>query len=118
MLFWTKYINSFLYFFLSFSLSYFYTLYFYAAISPPSGCLWNILFIYLFTETGSTVLAPSVAKDDLEVLLLPLHPQGVVAGTHLPWFHASDAEAQARGIHSAGKVSSPLTYILAWPCRS
>lgn len=71
MLFWTKYINSFLYFFLSSSLSNFYTLYFYATVSPPSGCLWNIyLFIYLFTETGSAVLAPSVAKDDLEVLLL------------------------------------------------
>lgn len=39
-----------LYFFLSSSLSYFYTLYFYAIVSPPSGCLWNILFIYLLRQ--------------------------------------------------------------------
>lgn len=38
---------------------------------PQAVSVWNIyLFIYLFTETGSAVLAPSVAKDDLEVLLL------------------------------------------------
>lgn len=82
-----------LYFFLSSSLSYFYTLYFYATVCPPSGCLWNILFIYLFTETGSTVLAPFVAKDDLEVLLLPLHPQGIVAGAHHPWYWSSSPRA-------------------------
>lgn len=38
---------------------------------PQAVSFWNLyLFIYLFTETGSAVLAPSVAKDDLEVLLL------------------------------------------------
>lgn len=51
------------------------------------------LSIYLFTETGSTVFAPSVAKDDLEVLLLPLHPQGAVAGTHHPWCWSSSPRA-------------------------